>query len=187
MNTIIKIYIYNMHTHKAIHSNQNIEKSSSGKSSFKSLICAMILYRSFCCNFVRIVRFTAKWKNSFSCSKILGFIPQSSKIRTQAVINIELWPCWKVEVSGIKIIFFDTYRVLANSSAEKFHMFLLLFLPSRLQASILSLDIFIPIWCRTLQTVGSSWSCTTEWGMLTTSTHSWRYYCVLPFYWTKLL
>ena len=58
-----------------------------------------------------------------------------------------------------------------------------LFLPSRWQASILSPEIFTPIWCRILQTVGSSWSCSTEEGMATTSTHSRREYCAFFQYW----
>ena len=53
----------------------------------------------------------------------------------------------------------------------------LLFLPSRWQASILSPEIFTSIWCRILQTGGSSWSSSTEEGMPTISTLSQRQYC----------
>ena len=55
--------------------------------------------------------------------QFLGFIPQSSIIRTQTVINIQLCSCWKIEVSSIKIfqIFFDTHLVLTIFSAGKFH------------------------------------------------------------------
>ena len=44
MNTIIKIYIYDVDTREIEQSNQNIEKSLSGKSSFKLLMCVVILY-----------------------------------------------------------------------------------------------------------------------------------------------
>ena len=50
MNTIIKIYIYNVHTHETIQSSQNIEKFSSRDSFFKSSICFMILYGPFSSN-----------------------------------------------------------------------------------------------------------------------------------------
>ena len=60
MNTIIKIYIYNVHTHETIQTNQNIEKSSSGKSSFKLSICVMILYGPFSYNFIVTVPLTVK-------------------------------------------------------------------------------------------------------------------------------
>ena len=94
MNTIIKIYIYNVHTHETIQSNQNIEKSSSGKSSFKLSVCVMILYGPFSYKLILTVPIV---------SQFLGLIPQSSIIKTQTVINIQLYSCWKVEVSRIKI------------------------------------------------------------------------------------
>ena len=60
MNTIIKIYIYNVHTHETIQSNQNIEKLSFGKGSFKSSICVMILYELFSCNLILTVKLPVK-------------------------------------------------------------------------------------------------------------------------------
>ena len=60
---------------------------------------------------------------------------------------------------------------------ENLTMTLSLFLPSQWPASILSPEIFTPIWCRILQAVGCSWSCSTEEGMPTTSKHSWWEYC----------
>ena len=56
-----------------------------------------------------------------------------------------------------------------------------------LKVSLLSPEIFTPIWCRIMQTVGSSWSCLTEKGMPTTSTHSRRGYCEFFQHWTQLL
>ena len=127
MNTIIKIYIYNVLKHETIQSNQNIEKSPSGKSSFKSSLCAMILYGFFSFNPFLTVPVTVKQENIFFLFHsffflVLGFIQQSSIIRTQTVITIQLCSCWKVEVVSIKIfqIFFETYRVLTIFSAGKF-------------------------------------------------------------------
>ena len=65
MNTIIKINIYNVHTHETIQSNQNIEKSSSGKSSFKSSICVIILYGPFYWNLILTIPLTVKQENIF--------------------------------------------------------------------------------------------------------------------------
>ena len=61
MDIIIKVYIYNVHTYETIESNQTIEKSSSGKSSFKSSICFMILYGPFSCNLILAVPLTVKY------------------------------------------------------------------------------------------------------------------------------
>ena len=60
---------------------------------------------------------------------------------------------------------------------ENLTIVLSLFSPSRLQASIWSPEIFTPIWCRILQTVDPSWSCSTEQGMPTTSSRSRQEYC----------
>ena len=60
MNTIINIYFYNVHPHGTVQFNQNIEKSSSGKSSFKSSICAMILHGPFSCSLILTVPLTVK-------------------------------------------------------------------------------------------------------------------------------
>ena len=46
--------------HEAIQSNQNFEKSLSGKSSFKSSICAMILDGPFSWNLILTVPLTIK-------------------------------------------------------------------------------------------------------------------------------
>ena len=69
-------------------------------------------------------------------------------------------------------------KPLQSFLLENFTMIWSLFLPSRWQASILSPEIFTPIRCKILQTVGSSWSCLTE-GMPTTPS--------VKFYWTQLL
>ena len=66
---------------------------------------------------------------------------------------------------------------------ENFTMARSLFLPSRWQASILSQEIFTPIWCRIMKTVGSSWSCSTEESMPKTSAHSWREYSAVFQHW----
>ena len=60
MNAITKIYIYNMHTSEIIQSNQNIEKSLSGKSQLKSSICVMVLYGPFSFNLILAVPLTVK-------------------------------------------------------------------------------------------------------------------------------
>ena len=56
MNTIIKIYIYNVHTHETIQSNQNIENPRLGRAPSKLCvivnICVMILYGPFSCNLI---------------------------------------------------------------------------------------------------------------------------------------
>ena len=159
MNTIIKIYIYNVHTHETIQSNQNIEKSSSGKSSFKIIsMCYHTIWTLLLQPYPNSTTNSKIRKYFFLVPQFLGFIPQFSIIRTQTVINIQLCSCWKVEVSSIKIfqIFFDTHRCSQSFLLENFIKVRSLFLPSRWQASILSPEIFAPIWCRILQTVGSS-------------------------------
>ena len=124
MNTIIKIYIYNVHTHETIQSNQNIEKSSSGKSSFKIIsMCYHTIWTLLLQPYPNSTTNSKIRKYFFLVPQFIGFIPQSSIIRTQTAINIQLCSCWKVEVSSIKIfqIFFDTHRVLTIFSAGKFH------------------------------------------------------------------
>ena len=124
MNTIIKIYIYNVHTHETIQSNQNIEKSSSGKSSFKIIsMCYHTIWTLLLQPYPNSTTNSKIRKYFFLVPQFLGFIPQSSIIRTQTAINIQLCSCWKVEVSSIKIfqILFDTHHVLTIFSAGKFH------------------------------------------------------------------
>ena len=124
MNTIIKIYIYNVHTHETIQSNQNIEKSSSGKSSFKIIsMCYHTIWTLLLQPYPNSTTNSKIRKYFFLVPQFIGFIPQSSIIRTQTAINIQLYSCWKVEVSSIKIFqfFFDTHRVLLIFSAGKFH------------------------------------------------------------------
>ena len=108
-------------------------------------------------------------KYFFLVPQFLGFIPQSSITRTQTVINIQFCSCWKVEVSSIKIFQSFLTRIVCSQSflLENFTMVRSLSLTSRWQASILSSEIFTPRWCRILQPVGSSWSCSTEEGMPT--------------------
>ena len=122
MNTIFKIYIYNMHTHETIQSNQHIEKSLEELLQIINIcydtISALLLqpYPNSNTN-------SKKIKYFILVPQFLGFIPQSSITRTQTVINIQLCSCWKVEVSSIKIfqILFDTHHVLTIFSAGKFH------------------------------------------------------------------
>ena len=118
-------------------------------------------------------------KYFFLVPQFIGFIPQSSIIRTQTAINIQLCSCWKVEVSSIKIfqIFFDTHRVFTIFSAGKFHSGPVTIFTESMAGFYFFPETFTPIWCRIQQTVGSSWSCSTEEGMPTTSTHSRREYC----------
>ena len=124
MNTIIKIYIYNVHTHETIQSNQNIEKSSSGKSSFKIIsMCYHTIWTLLLQPYPNSTTNSKIRKYFFLVPQFIGFIPQSSIIRTQTAINIQLCSCWKVEVSSIKIfqIVFGTHRVLTIFSPGKFH------------------------------------------------------------------
>ena len=113
-------------------------------------------------------------KYFFLVPQFLGFIPQSSIIRTQTVINIQLCPCWKVQVSSIKIfqIFFNTHPVLTIFSPGKFHIGLVTIFTQSMAVFYFVPRNFTTVWCWILQTVGSSWSCLTEEGMHTTSTYS---------------
>lgn len=98
----------------------------------------------------------------FHIPQFLCFIPQHSIVRTQAVINTELFPCWKFQVSSIEISFnYFLTRIVCSQYflLENFEMVLSFFLPYRWQASFLFLVILTPICCRILQTVDSSWSC----------------------------
>ena len=82
MNIINNIYIYNVDTHETIQSNENIEKSLSGKSSFRSSTCVMVLcYGPFSCNLILRVPLTVKY--FFIVPQFLGFISQASIIRIQ--------------------------------------------------------------------------------------------------------
>ena len=77
---------------------------------------------NFSCNLTLTVPLTVKEEKKIFLFQFLGFIPQSSILRTQTVIIIQLCSCWKVEVSSIKIfqIFFDMHHVLTIFSAGKF-------------------------------------------------------------------
>ena len=59
----------------------------------------------------------------FLFQQFLGFIPQSSIIRIQTVINLQLCPCCKVQASSNKIfkIFLDKHRALTIFSARNLH------------------------------------------------------------------
>ena len=123
MNTIIKIYIYNVHTHETIQSNQNIEKLSFGKGSFKIInMCYDTIWTLLLQPYPNSTITSKIRKCFFLVPQFLGFIPQSSILRTQTIINIQPCPCWKVQVSSIKIfkIFFDMHHVLRIFSAGKF-------------------------------------------------------------------
>ena len=111
-------------------------------------------------------------KYFFLVPEFLGLIPESSMIRAQTVINIQLCPCWKVSSIKIFQIFFDTHPVLTFFSAGKFHIGLVTIFTQSMAVFYFVPRNFTSIWCWILQTVGSSWSCLTEEGIPPTSTYS---------------
>ena len=62
MNTIIKIYFYNVHTHETIQSNQTLKNLRLGRapSNHQYVLRVMILYGLFSCNLILAVPLTVK-------------------------------------------------------------------------------------------------------------------------------
>ena len=149
MNTIINIYIFTMCTRTKLYNliktlkNPRLERAPSSHQYvfwyYMDLSLPAISYPNCTTN--------SKIKYCFLAPKFLGFFPQSSIIRTPTVINIELCPCWKVQVSSIKIFKSFLTRIECSQSflLENLTMILSLFLLSQRQASILFPEIFTPI------------------------------------------